>query len=114
MPRRPNRNHVHHDNLQSRHEYTDDEIEFLLACEAFRIRHNLQFLYATDYMKVLIELGYEKKMKNDCKDCIKKIIAAVNKEKEYCGNPFYDLHFEKIIEAMTKVYNEKTEEKATD
>ncbi len=40
--------------------YDDADDEFLRACEAYRARHKLRFLHATDYRRVLIELGYVK------------------------------------------------------
>lgn len=41
-------------------EYTEDELEFLKACDAYRRARGARFLVATDYLKVLKGLGYKK------------------------------------------------------
>jgi hypothetical protein len=40
--------------------YDEAEAEFLRACEQYRERQHLKFMKATDYFRVVIELGYEK------------------------------------------------------
>lgn len=41
-------------------EYTKDEVEFLKAVDAYRIKTKTKFLLATDYLKILVKLGYSK------------------------------------------------------
>lgn len=40
--------------------YSDAEAEFLRACEAYRSDRAQRFMVATDYLAVLISLGYRK------------------------------------------------------
>jgi hypothetical protein len=40
--------------------YAAEDDEFLRACEAYRARHKIRFLHATDYRRVLLEMGYAK------------------------------------------------------
>lgn len=42
--------------------YTDEEREFLHACDRFRERYHRRFLYATDYLEIIKELGYKKEI----------------------------------------------------
>lgn len=41
-------------------EYSDDESEYLRACEEYRVRYQIRFMSATDYLHVLRSLGYAK------------------------------------------------------
>lgn len=41
-------------------EYTTEEVEFLKAVDAYRLKTRTRFLTATDYMKILIKLGYSR------------------------------------------------------
>ncbi len=42
-------------------EYTDEEVEFLKAVDAYRLKKaHTKFLLATDYLKILKNLGYSK------------------------------------------------------
>lgn len=40
--------------------YTDEERQFLVACDAFRRHHRRIFLAACDYLTVLVSLGYHR------------------------------------------------------
>lgn len=41
-------------------EYTDDEAEFLKACDHYKRVHKLPYLLACDYLKVIRGMGYAK------------------------------------------------------
>jgi hypothetical protein len=40
--------------------YDEEAAEFLRACESYRERRHLRFLSATDYLRVLLSLGYHR------------------------------------------------------
>lgn len=40
--------------------YTAEQAAFLTACARYRSTHGRQFLLATDYLAILLELGYRK------------------------------------------------------
>lgn len=41
-------------------DYTDEEMEFLKAVEEFKKKRRVRFPHATDYLAVLVSLGYRK------------------------------------------------------
>ncbi len=46
-------------------DYDDEEKEFLRTVDAFRTKKGKKFLLATDYLKVLKSLGWERKGDDD-------------------------------------------------
>lgn len=45
---------------QSRHQYTPEQIEFMLAVERHKKRTGRKFLTHTDYLAVAVALGYRR------------------------------------------------------
>lgn len=41
-------------------QYTPDELEFLRASDQYAKEHDRRFLCASDYLRILLELGYTK------------------------------------------------------
>lgn len=40
--------------------YTDEEREYLTACESYAARYNRRFMTASEYLHVAISIGYRK------------------------------------------------------
>lgn len=49
-----------HDPVTSDRIYTDDEREFLAACEEYSQRYRRRFMSASEYLHVAIAIGYRK------------------------------------------------------
>ena len=53
--------HAKPDTIERGRDYTDEEFEFLKACEEYRTEIRASCLDATDYLYVIKKLGYKKK-----------------------------------------------------
>jgi hypothetical protein len=59
--RKPRREHAHPtDDVYPGAEYTEEEREFIMACDRYRTNHNLRWLSLTDVLVVVKSMGYKR------------------------------------------------------